>query len=53
MRMSTFNFLVAIWCAGAAAFTAHNGADWFIVGLNIFLALGNLVIGILQHKQGN
>lgn len=53
MRMSTFNFLVAIWCAGAAAVVAANSANWFLVGINIFLALGNLIIGVMQHKQGN
>lgn len=53
MKASTFNFLVAIWCAGAAAFTAHNGADSFIVGLNAMLALLNLSVGLMMHKSEN
>jgi hypothetical protein len=52
MKASTFNFGVALWCAGVAAFAGLNSVDPFIVGLNIVLALGNLIVGVLLHKQG-
>jgi hypothetical protein len=49
MRSSTFNFLVAIFCASFAAF--GNQTPW-IVGLNLGLAMLNLWIGIVQYKRG-
>ena len=50
MRSSTFNFLVAMFCAAMAVF--GNQESFFVV-LNLSLALLNLFIGIKMHKLGN
>lgn len=49
MRNSTFNFVVAIFCAVMAV--AGNQDPWF-VSLNVILALANLHIGLLMYKRG-
>jgi len=49
MKSSTFNFLVAIFCAVIAV--VGNQTAW-IVALNVVLSLFNLWVGLTMHKRG-
>ena len=49
MKNSTFNFSVAMFCAGCAAF--GNPAMWAVM-MNVIFALINLWVGLSMYKEG-